>query len=248
MQDVCISLWPEGKGGDHIVKVTDVCSTDPDDPTHCADPTQIKVDRAKVQVLYQIPGAGIDDEDLQKPVYPKGVYWHFTKCWLMGLPQPAYADNWFGQPILPNNLHWDIDATQSQMKNNQKTYPDKGWPTYPDGSQIPDDAAKAAIVPIKDWTPGQEPAWAPIAGGKGYGTPERSSGPPPGLYPGKSTALAHGGSGAVEDTVPATNLTTITAGVNGVSDVQTGPAVTTGKQATTKKCKRRAKRDLQSSS
>lgn len=35
-------------------------------------------------------------------------------------------------------------------------------------------------MPIDDWVPGQEPAWAPTAGGKGYGTPERSHGPPSG--------------------------------------------------------------------
>lgn len=55
MQDVCISLWPESGGPDMIVKVMDICSTDPSDPTYCATPADIKIDRAKVQMLYNIP-------------------------------------------------------------------------------------------------------------------------------------------------------------------------------------------------
>lgn len=183
-------MWSEANTPDMIVKVTDICSTDPADPTHCADPTYIKVDRAKVQVLYQIPSPGASNPDLQQPVYPRGVYWHFTKCWTGALPQPAYAENWWAQPTLPNNFQWDVDATQSQMKNNQQSYPARNWTTYPDGSEIPTADSEAAIVPITDWVAGQEPAWAPIAGGKGYGTPERSCGPPPVLYPGQSTANA----------------------------------------------------------
>lgn len=251
MQDVCISFWPEGEATrDQIVKVMDICSTDPSDPTYCASPMDIKVDRAKVQVMYNIPSPGIDNPDLQLPKYPKGTYWHFTKCWmnvrnssnlphitlflacfskssfssndlllpcpsksflplqkmsltkkstnnppLQALPQPGYADNWFGQPPLPNNFLWDIDATKQQYQNNQQSYPGKGWQTYPDGLEIPTPDSEANITPINDWVPGMEPAWAPIAGGKGFGTPERSKGPPPGLWPGQGTAVAGGGGG-----------------------------------------------------
>ena len=86
MQDVCVSFWPEGDTPgtstfpDMIGKVTDICSTDPDDPTHCASPSDIKVDRAKVQVMYKIPSPGKENPDLQKHVFPKGTYWHLTKC------------------------------------------------------------------------------------------------------------------------------------------------------------------------
>lgn len=65
------------------------------------------------------------------------------------------------------------------MQNNQKSYPAKGWSTYPDGTSA-NAQSVSNIVPITDWVPGQEPAWAPIAGGKGFGTPERSNGPPGG--------------------------------------------------------------------
>lgn len=90
---------------------------------------------------------------------------------------------------------WDVDATRQQWKNNQESYPSKGWDTYQNGLEIPTEESIAAITPPSDWVPGQEPAWAPIAGGKGFGTPERSHGPPPVLWPGKSTALAGGGGG-----------------------------------------------------
>jgi len=85
---------------------------------------------------------------------------------------------------------WDVDATRAATMNNQKSYPAKGWPAYGNGMEIPSPEMKANMVPITDWVPGQEPAWAPIAGGKGHGTPERSGGPPPAMWPGKSTALA----------------------------------------------------------
>ncbi|KAI4208792.1 MAG: hypothetical protein LQ349_009628, partial [Xanthoria aureola] len=179
MQDVCVSFWPEGDTPgtstfpDMIAKVTDICSTDPDDPTHCATPSDIKLDRAKIQVMYKVPSPGKDNPDLQKPVYPKGTFWHLTKCWTNGLPQPAYQDNWWGQPPLPNNFMWSVDATRQQWKNNQNSYPSKGWDTYQNGMEIPTAESIAAITPPSDWVPGQEPKWAPIAGGKGWGTPER---------------------------------------------------------------------------
>ena len=85
-----------------------------------------------------------------------------------------------------------------QMVNNQKSYAARGWTTYPNGADIPTAESISQIVPIDDWEAGQEPAWAPIAGGKGFGTPERSKGPPPALYPGQSTenAARGGGSGS----------------------------------------------------
>ncbi len=201
MQDVCISLWPEGGGTDMIVKVMDICSTDPNDPTYCVTPADIKRDRAKVQILYGIPTPGSADPDLQGAKYPRGTYWHLTKCWTnvrdpkcpldllifsfalllcfhaspaskadahlvsQALPQPAYQDNWFAQPPLPINFNWDVDATRKQWQNNQNSYPSKGWPTYPNGLEIPTAQSEAGILPIADWVPGQEPAWAPIAGG-----------------------------------------------------------------------------------
>ena len=64
-----------------LVKVTDICSTDPSDPSHCATPNDIKMDRAKVQILYLVEGDGKQDKALQGDKYNKGGYWHFSKCW-----------------------------------------------------------------------------------------------------------------------------------------------------------------------
>ena len=95
MQDVCVSFWPEGDTPntstfpDMIAKVTDICSTDPNDPTYCATPSDIKLDRAKIQVMYNIPSPGKENPDLQKPVYPKGTFWHLTKC-VRGTAFPYY--------------------------------------------------------------------------------------------------------------------------------------------------------------
>lgn len=105
------------------------------------------------------------------------------------------------------NFMWDVDATRSQWTNNHANYPSKGWAGYPDGLEIPTPDSEANLMLINDWVPGQEPAWAPIAGGKGWGSPERSTGPPPAMWPGKSTALANGGSGAGVDTSSANTTT-----------------------------------------
>ena len=218
MPDVCISIWPEGDTPntlgttpDMLIKVTDICSTDPSDPTYCATPADIKMDRAKVQILYGLTGS---EPELKASRYTKGGFWHISKCWTNALYQPAYQDNWFAKPPLPNNFHWDVDATKAQMQYNQQSYPGRQWETYPDGAEIPTQDSINAIVPITDWVAGQEPAWAPIAGGKGFGTPERSRGPAPALWPGQSTALANGGSSGANDSsvatpgTPAPNATT----------------------------------------
>ena len=84
------------------------------------------------------------------------------------------------------------------MTNNQQSYAARGWQLYPNGADIPDATSISQILPINDWVPGEEPMWAPIAGGVGYGTPERSKGKdPPALYPGQSTenAASQGGIG-----------------------------------------------------
>lgn len=112
------------------------------------------------------------------------------------LPQPAYKDNWFAQPPLPNNFQWDVDATAAQMNNNQKSYPARGWATYPDGTSSNAEST-SNMAPIDDWIPGQEPSWTPIAGGKGYGTPELSKGPPTG-----SGVAGLGGAGSTAASAP----------------------------------------------
>ena len=101
--------------------------------------------------------------------------------------------NWFTEPYLrksflysllnalltesfqANNLQWSQATLGQQYKNNQLSYPSVGWDTYPPGGYNPERDEKTS-PPITDWIPGQEPGWAPIAGGVGFGIP--SSNPP----------------------------------------------------------------------
>ncbi|KAL8949724.1 MAG: hypothetical protein Q9222_004200, partial [Ikaeria aurantiellina] len=87
MQDVCISFWNEetekGKQSDMILKVTDICSTDPNDPTHCETPYDIKIDRVKAQIMeHRTDGKWEDDPALNGDEYTAGgTWWFFMKCW-----------------------------------------------------------------------------------------------------------------------------------------------------------------------
>lgn len=183
MQDVCISFWKEDGSSDMILKVTDICSTDPSDPTHCATPADIKIDRAKAQVMEGFGNQPLDTvPGLQGNQYPTQTWWFFTKCWadvcniiLMYVPkltvpqalvQPAYKDNnWFATPALPNNKDWMLGQAMQQYTNNQKSYASKGWPLYANGGYN----TTRVMEPISDWDPNAPLlAWSPVAGGKGW--------------------------------------------------------------------------------
>lgn len=65
-----------------MLKVTDICSTDPSDPTYCETPNDIKIDRAKAQVMQKKTGASLESQpDLMGDVYPEKIWWFFAKCW-----------------------------------------------------------------------------------------------------------------------------------------------------------------------
>lgn len=57
MQDVCISFWQQEGKSDMVLKVTDLCSTDPNDPNHCANPGEMKIDRAKAKIWHHLGSA-----------------------------------------------------------------------------------------------------------------------------------------------------------------------------------------------
>lgn len=170
MQDVCISFWKEDGTSDMMLKVTDICSTNPNDPTHCESPADIKIERGKVSVMEGLTANPLETyPQLTGNEFPEKTWWFFMKCWADGLAQPAYQDsNWFTTPALANNLEWAQKTATTQYKNNQAAYAAKGWPTYPNGAYNPkrDDTTSP---PITDWVPGQEPKWEPLAGGKGWG-------------------------------------------------------------------------------
>ena len=84
--------------------------------------------------------------------------------------QPAYSDNWWSTPRLPNNEQVPVDIQQAA--NNNATYPSKGWKPYPlsgyNENRVP--------WVIDDWAPGDpDPAWQPVAGGKGWGLPSAAA-------------------------------------------------------------------------
>ena len=64
-------------------QVTDICSTDPNDPTHCATPADIKVDRGKAQVMEGLmnPPDTTAHPEVMGDVFPDKVWWFFMKCW-----------------------------------------------------------------------------------------------------------------------------------------------------------------------
>lgn len=62
-----------------MLKVTDICSTDPSDPTYCETPVDIKVDRTKANIMTKIDN--LNDPRLAGDQYPEKVWWFFMKCW-----------------------------------------------------------------------------------------------------------------------------------------------------------------------
>lgn len=166
MQDVCISFWNEDGSSDMMLKVTDICSTDPDDPTSCATPGDIKVDRTKAKIMEKLPAAPTGDK------YPTQVWWFFMKCWDDGLVQPAYADNWFAQPPLPCNLDWAQATQHQQWANNQESYPKQNppLPLYVNGAYNPKRDSTTSPPP-EGFDPSETYSWTPVAGGKGWGKP-----------------------------------------------------------------------------
>lgn len=183
MQDVCISFWngkqKENGQSDMILKVTDVCSTDPNDPTHCAKPGDIKIDRSKARIMEQVKGDG-DVKGIKQvngnhfndgiSTATSETWWFFTKCWADALVQPAYTENWFAQPPIPNNLDWSQKTQHDQYEQNKLSYPQHN-PPFPPYDNM---AYNATYVdfPITDWSPTDpDPKWCPIAGGKGWGIP-----------------------------------------------------------------------------
>ena len=200
MQDVCISVWNDtgaavtkGKDGlnDVELKVTDICSTDPDDPSYCESPADIMMDRVKAQLLFNATLFGEPDKEKENAAlkhgaqYPNKVWWFFSKCWDDGLLQGPYDNkkNWFATPHLPNNLPWHGRAMQQQQKNNcgsekgsysKQTYKGEKLPCYKYGALKQDHERPALRFNVEEyWKKGdKEPEWCPVAGGKGHAKPK----------------------------------------------------------------------------
>ena len=115
MQDVCINVWNEtgtktdGKT-DVMLKVTDICSVDPNDPSACQSPADIKIDRDKGWELYSGTKKTTDDNNALRhgSVYPRPVWWFFSKCYqdVCYPSHPQSTSIWLGlawiKPFLNN--------------------------------------------------------------------------------------------------------------------------------------------------
>ena len=65
-----------------MLKVTDICSTDPSDPTHCVTPADIKIDRNKMQIMQGLTANPLTSyPQLTGSEFPEQIWWFFTKCW-----------------------------------------------------------------------------------------------------------------------------------------------------------------------
>ena len=139
LQDVCISLFT--MHDDMIAKVTDICSTDPNDPSHCATPEDIKVPKKKIQTIYHYKGPTEDIPQLQGAQHPDPIYWSFAKCLgevrihlptISLLPAPFFR---FPRPIvsfLPNSL-----SSQAIPQPPYKGLGTSNWfstPLYPENN------------------------------------------------------------------------------------------------------------------
>jgi len=168
-----------------MLKVTDICSTDPKDPSSCATPADIKIDRIKADLLFHKTTHKTAEETAALKhgnQYPHKVWWFFMKCWDDGLVEDAYnlSSNWFANPPLPENKVWAQNPITQQYKNNQATYPKAGLPSYPNGAYKNysklyfDEVRKSTWLfnYTKYWKPGDpDPERCPVAGGKGHSVP-----------------------------------------------------------------------------
>ncbi|KAL8926951.1 MAG: hypothetical protein Q9172_001544 [Xanthocarpia lactea] len=236
MQDVCISFWNEEtaleKQSDMILKITDVCSTDPNDPTACLTPYDIKIDRAKASIMHKLNLKGMPPIEEQAALngteFTDGkTWWFFMKCWADALPQPAYQspNNWFTTPPLPNNLKWAQKAQTDQVNNNQISYAAKGWQVYPNGAYRMDRGPATAPLLI-DWKRGMpDPEWCPVAGGKGWGIPtgkDCSSGAPQMTAQSNDTSLSTNAN-STQDYGQGPSLPPITNTTTALSDAPNSP-------------------------
>ncbi|KAL8963128.1 MAG: hypothetical protein Q9193_000563 [Seirophora villosa] len=127
--DICISFWDEHWKTDMMLKVTDICSTDPSKPNSCREPGDIKIDRTKAKIwsgqggdprqAKDIPGLGGD-------AWHRPTIWFFRHCWADGMMQDAYDHdkNWFARPKFYNNLGQTMDYAANIYRINQVRFPE----------------------------------------------------------------------------------------------------------------------------
>ena len=82
--DICISFWDEHWQTDMMLKVTDICSTDPSKPNSCRQPGDIKIDRTKAKIWSGQGGDSRQAKDipgLDGDAWHSPTIWFFRYCW-----------------------------------------------------------------------------------------------------------------------------------------------------------------------
>ena len=82
--DVCISFWDEHWQTDMMLKVTDICSTDPNKTNSCQQPGDIKIDRTKAKIWSgqgNDPRQAKDIPGLDGDAWASPTVWFFRYCW-----------------------------------------------------------------------------------------------------------------------------------------------------------------------
>ena len=86
------------------MQVTDICSTNTNDPTSCATPADIKIDRGKAGAMEGLPQPPTGDS------YPEQIWWFFMKCW----------DD-VSKPYLSATVHPTLTTVIDRVSPNQPT-------------------------------------------------------------------------------------------------------------------------------
>ena len=146
MPDLCISFWSTDWKTDMMLKVTDICSTDPSNPAACKKPGDIKIDRTKAKIWSgqgNDPRPAIEIPGLDGDSFERETVWYFRKCWddvswalfyntyphiligHKGMLQEGYdhEGNNYAIPKFYNNLEQSAAYNTDQYYVNQAVYP-----------------------------------------------------------------------------------------------------------------------------
>lgn len=156
MQDVCISFWRDNGTEEMMLKVTDICSTDPNEPSYCATPADIKVNRYKAATMQHLGGRPIETyPEIMDDRFPQKTWWLFVKCWadvftsfsIFALPNPKPLSLLALPPSPPKNQLTPQFSTRHRASHNPPTKAQK----QKIGSQLPTSPITSTGPKPQEW-------------------------------------------------------------------------------------------------